>query len=175
MKSLQDKQQGLRTRLRNNQREIYRLMNDYENFNATVVTGSDIPDMDEWLVEGRPKRRAAKYQSPDPLDQTQTTDASTQPSQPSVAASEALAAAEFSDDYTASSEDSEEEERSVNTDTGMPDTQACRLAKRVSVSMISAVAQKDHPNYYDDLVTLGKKSRGTDIAEAAIPVAEVED
>jgi len=41
----------------------------------------------------------------------------------SDAASEALAAI-FSDDYTGTSEDDEEEERSVNTATGMPDTQA---------------------------------------------------
>ncbi len=45
MKALQDRQQGLRTRLRNNQREIHRLMNDYENFGATVVTGDQVPGM----------------------------------------------------------------------------------------------------------------------------------
>ncbi len=28
--------------------------------------------------------------------------------------------------------------------------QACRLAKRVSLNMISAVAQRDNPTYYDD-------------------------
>ena len=68
--------------------------------------------------------------SPDPLDNTQTTDASTQPSQPSIedsqisdAASEALGQPQFSDDYTGSSDEQEEDERSVNTENGMPDTQ----------------------------------------------------
>jgi len=130
MKSLQEKQQGLRTRLRNNQSEIQRLMKDYENFGVTLVKGHDVPDMEEWLVNDRPKRRAPVVRSPDPLDLTQTTDASTQPSQSTLAdsqisdaASEALAQPQFSDDYTGSSDD-EEEERSVNTDTGLPDTQA---------------------------------------------------
>lgn len=132
MKSLQDKQQGLRTRLRHNQREIQRLLMDYENFGLTVVNGNDVPDMDTWLVNDRPKRRAQVNHSPGPIDYTQTTDGSTQPSQPSLAdsqisdaASEALGSNLFSDDYTGSSEDQEEEEeRSVNTETGMPDTQA---------------------------------------------------
>ena len=50
--------------------------------------------------------------------------------------------------------------------------QVCRLAKRVSVNMISAVAQKDKPAYYDELVSLGKRSRGTEIAQAAVPVVD---
>ena len=82
-------------------------------------------------VNSRPKRRAAATQSPNPLDNTQFTDASTQPSQPSVgesqisdAASDALEHPNFSDDYTDSSDEVEDEERSVNTDTGLPDTQA---------------------------------------------------
>jgi len=50
--------------------------------------------------------------------------------------------------------------------------QACRLAKRVSVKMIAAMAQKDHPTYYDDLVALGKRSRGAEIAQAAVPVVD---
>jgi hypothetical protein len=44
MKSLQTKQQGLRTRLRNNQAEIQRLMVEYENFGAIVVNGDFITD-----------------------------------------------------------------------------------------------------------------------------------
>jgi len=130
MKTIQDKQQGLRTRLRNNQHEIYRLMKDYEDHGAIRVTGHAIADMDGWLVKDRPKRRAPDASSPDPVDQTQGTDLSTQPTQSTLgdsnvsdAASEALAAT-FSDDYTGTSEDDEEEERSVNTATGMPDTQA---------------------------------------------------
>ena len=121
----------MRTRLRNNQKEIKRLMNDYEIFGATIVSGQDIADMDDWLVNERPKRRAPLVHSPDPMDNTQTTDPSTQPSQPSIgdsqisdAASEALGNPEFSDDYTGSSDDNEDGERSVNTDSGLPDTQA---------------------------------------------------
>ena len=59
------------------------------------------------------------------------TDGSTQPSQSTLgqsqisdAASEALAAGSIEDDYTGESEDEEDEERSVNTETGLPDTQA---------------------------------------------------
>jgi len=50
MEIIQDKQQGLRTRLRNNQREIQRLMKDYEDHGAVRVTGDAIGDMDRWLV-----------------------------------------------------------------------------------------------------------------------------
>ena len=50
--------------------------------------------------------------------------------------------------------------------------QACRLAKRVSVNMISAVAQKDNPHYYDDLVSLGKRKRVAEVTHAAVPVEE---
>jgi len=50
--------------------------------------------------------------------------------------------------------------------------QACRLAKRVSVDMISAVAHKDNPTYYDDLVSLGKRSRVADVQHAAVPVED---
>jgi hypothetical protein len=47
MKSLQTKQQGLRTRLRNNQAEIQRLMVEYENVGAIVVNGDGITDMND--------------------------------------------------------------------------------------------------------------------------------
>ena len=51
-------------------------------------------------------------------------------------------------------------------------SQACRLAKRVSLNMISKVAHTDNPTYYDECVALGKKARVTEIAEAAVPVEE---
>ena len=50
--------------------------------------------------------------------------------------------------------------------------QACRLAKRVSLSMISAIAQKDNPDYYDDCVALGKRGRVLDVAPAEVPVED---
>ena len=37
--------------------------------------------------------------------------------------------------------------------------QACRLAKRVSVKMVAAVAKKDNPHYYDECLALGKRKR----------------
>ena len=51
--------------------------------------------------------------------------------------------------------------------------QACRLAKRSSLSMISAIAQKDNPSYYDDCVALGKRDRHAEVAPAAIPIEEL--
>ena len=75
------------------------------------------------------ERRPPAGQSPDPVDPTQTIDISTQPSQSTLsesnnsdAASEALGAT-CTDDYTGSSEEDEDEERSVNTETGLQDTQ----------------------------------------------------
>ena len=38
--------------------------------------------------------------------------------------------------------------------------------------MISAVAQRDNPTYYDDCVALGKKARDVEVAEAAVPVID---
>ena len=112
---MQTKQQGLRTRLRNNQAEIWRLMVEYENFGAIVINGDGIQDMNDWLVNTRPKRRASVAGSPDAVGNTQLTDNSTQPSQStsqsqiSDAASEAQAAGSFEDDYTGESEDEEDE------------------------------------------------------------------
>ena len=51
--------------------------------------------------------------------------------------------------------------------------QACRLAKRVSVQMMAAIAKKDNPDYYDECVALGKRRKDDEeIAEAALPVLE---
>ena len=44
---MQTKQQGLRTRLRNNQAEIRRLMVEYEIFGAIVVNGDGIKDVND--------------------------------------------------------------------------------------------------------------------------------
>ena len=79
MKDIQNNQIGLRARLRNNQREIKRLMTDYDNYGAVIVRGSEVADMNEWLQLDRPRRRAATDQSPNVLDCTQTTDGSTHP------------------------------------------------------------------------------------------------
>jgi hypothetical protein len=50
--------------------------------------------------------------------------------------------------------------------------QACRLAKRVSLNMISAIAKKDHPDYYDECVALGKRERVAEVTPAAVPVVD---
>ena len=50
--------------------------------------------------------------------------------------------------------------------------QACRLAKRVSIKMISAVAKRDNPAYYDDCVAMGKKKKVEEVPEVAVPVEE---
>ncbi len=87
--------------------------------------GSNVKDVDEWLQQNRPRRRAQPVQSPNVLDHTKKTDGSTQPSQPSQsnsqisdAVSEALRESHFDDNYTGSSEKYENEDRSVNTDNG---------------------------------------------------------
>jgi len=128
MKDLGSKQNKLAMQLRNNQKEIERLMEEYETLDAVIVSGSAVEDMDDWLEQPRKRRHAAEVKC-DILDNTQTTDNS-QHSQSvsgeslvSDAASEALGTAEFSDDFTGESEDSENEERSVDTRTGMPDSQ----------------------------------------------------
>ena len=50
--------------------------------------------------------------------------------------------------------------------------QACRLAKRVSVKMMAAVAKRDNPTYYDDCVSMGKRRRDDEVPDAAVPVEE---
>jgi hypothetical protein len=53
--------------------------------------------------------------------------------------------------------------------------QACRLAKRVSVHMVSQVAKKDNPSYYKDLQDMGKRHRKEVREEdrhAAIPIVD---
>ena len=114
--------------MRNNQMKIARLMEEYETLDAVVVSGSAITDMDEWLVQPKKRRRAVEVKC-DPLDNTQTTDnshrsqSSVGDSQISDAASEALAQGEFSDDFTGEDEEDEDAVRSVDTRTGLPDSQ----------------------------------------------------
>lgn len=79
---------------------------DCQNFGAIIVAGHDAPDMDYWIINQHPKRIAPAVRSPGPLDNTQMTDSSTQPSQPTIddsqisgAASELLANPNIADDY----------------------------------------------------------------------------
>jgi len=51
--------------------------------------------------------------------------------------------------------------------------QACRLAKRVSVGMNAAISSKDNQQYYDDVLSVGKKQRLEDSHTVAeVPVEE---
>jgi hypothetical protein len=95
-----------------------RLMNEYELSGVEVVKAPSRADMSSWLASDRPRRHAAIPPSPG-LELTQSTDASN--------LSQLTGKAALSDDYTASDasnvgEDSLEE-RSNNTESGLPDTQ----------------------------------------------------
>jgi len=128
MKTLGSRQNKLAIKLRNNQREVNRLIEEYQTWDAVVVSGRDVLDMDEWLVQPKRRRRAAEDKN-EPIENTQTTESSLHSqlsagdSQISDAASEALAQGEYSDDYTGEDEEDEDEERSVDTCTGLPDSQ----------------------------------------------------
>ena len=95
-------------------------MEEYEILDAIVVRGSDIKDMDDWLVQPKKRRRATEVKC-EPLENTQTTDnspysqSSGGESQVSDAASEALRHGELSDDYTGEDEEEEDERRSVDS------------------------------------------------------------
>ena len=98
--------------------ELTRLMNAYELAGVEVVEAPSRADMSTWLANDRPRRRAAIPPSPG-LELTQSTDASN--------LSQLSGDGVLSDDYTASEDSSRVgnsvEDRSVNTETGLPDTQ----------------------------------------------------
>ena len=98
--------------------EMTRLMTDYEFAGVEVLQAPSRADMSSWLASDRPCRRAALPSSPS-VDLTQSTDASNL----SQLSGEGI----LSDDYTGSEASSHGgqsmEERSVNTESGMPDTQ----------------------------------------------------
>jgi len=98
--------------------EMTRLMTDYELAGVEVVQAPSRADMSTWLASDRPRRRAAIPPSPG-IDLTQSTDASNL----SQLSGEGI----LSDDYTGSEASTHGgdsmEERSVNTETGLPDTE----------------------------------------------------
>jgi hypothetical protein len=98
--------------------ELVRLMTAYELAEVEVIQAPTRADMSTWLASDRPRRRAAIPHSPS-VDLTQSTDASN--------FSQLSGEGVLSDDYTGSDASSHGresmEERSVNTETGMPDTQ----------------------------------------------------
>ena len=99
--------------------EMTRLMGEYEVCGVEVVRAPSRADMATWLSKDRPRRRPNIPPSPG-IDLTQSTASSNLTQQ----SGDAL----LSDDYTPSQESSHGgggsvKDRSVNTETGMPDTQ----------------------------------------------------
>jgi hypothetical protein len=98
--------------------EMTRLMNEYELCGVEVVRAPSRADMSTWLVHDRPRRHTAIPPSPG-FELTQSTDASN--------LSQITGEAALSDDYTDSdvshTGELSVEERSNNTETGLPDTQ----------------------------------------------------
>ena len=98
--------------------ELTRLMTEYEYLGVEILEAPTRADMSTWLANDRPRRRATIPPSPG-TQLTQSTDASN--------TSQHSGDCVLSDDYTCSEESSRGvetvEERSVNTETGMPDTQ----------------------------------------------------
>ena len=98
--------------------EMTRLMAEYEAPGMEVVRAPTRADMDTWLAKDRPRRRANIPPSPG-IDLTQSTASSN--------LSQLSGDAILSDDYTESDASSQAgqsmEERSVNTETGLPDSQ----------------------------------------------------
>jgi len=118
LKILINTAEALRKKVVKANSEMTRLMNDYEFFGVEVIQAPTRADMSTWLASDRPRRRAAIPPSPG-IDLTQSTDASN--------LSQSSGSALLSDDYTGSDASTHEgesmEERSVNTETGLPDTQ----------------------------------------------------
>jgi len=118
LKTLSTTAEALRKKVVKANGELTRLMTEYEYAGVEVLEAPNRHDMSTWLANDRPRRRAAIPPSPG-IDLTQSTDASN--------TSQFTGEAVLSDDYTGSEDDSRAAEsmegRSVNTDTGLPDTQ----------------------------------------------------
>ena len=118
MKNLTVTAEALRKKVVKANGELTRLMKEYELSGVEVAEPPSRADMSTWLASDRPRRRAAIPPSPG-IDLTQSTDASNT----SLLSGEGV----LSDDYTGSEDSSRVvdsvEERSVNTETGLPDTQ----------------------------------------------------
>jgi len=118
LKSLTVTAEVLRKKVVKTNGELTRLMKEYELTRMEVVEPPSRADMSTWPASDRPRRRAAIPPSPG-IDLTQSTDASNT----SLLSGEGV----LSDDYTGSEDSSHVvdsvEERSVNTEMGLPDTQ----------------------------------------------------
>jgi len=118
LKNLTVTAEALRKKVVKANGELTRLMTEYELAGVEVVAPPSRSDMSTWLASERPRRRAAIPPSPG-IDLTQSTDASNT----SLLSGDGV----LSDDYTGSEDSSRGvdsvEGRSVNTETGLPDTQ----------------------------------------------------
>ena len=118
-KNLTNTAEGLRKKVVKANGELTRLMTEYELAEVVVVKAPSRAEMSNWLASDRPRRRSTIPPPSPGLELTQSTDASNL----SQLSGEAI----LSDDYTESDSDSRGfqsiEERSVNTETGLPDTQ----------------------------------------------------
>lgn len=126
LKELALKQNGQRTRLKNNNAEMNRLIQEIQDFGKVIVSGNQVR-LDDWLVSGKRARRAevTATQGSDGLSQSQSSSASTEaPSQPTEEEYEVDRKELFSDDVTESGEEDETSKRSVNTDGQEEDEQS---------------------------------------------------
>jgi hypothetical protein len=118
LKTLTQTAEALRKKVVKSNGEVSRLMTNYELAGVEVIHAPSRADMSTWLASDRPRRRAALPPSPG-VDLTQSTEASN--------LSQLSGDAVLSDDYTGSEDSSHGggslEERSLNTETGLPDTQ----------------------------------------------------
>ena len=118
MRNLKNAAEGLRKSVVKSSSEMLRLMSEYELVGLEVLKAPTRADMSAWLASDRPRRRAAVPPSPG-ADFTQSTDASN--------LSQLTGEAILSDDYTGSDVshvgNESMEERSVNTETGLMNTQ----------------------------------------------------
>ena len=118
MRILKNSAETLRKSVVKSSSEVNRLMSEYEFAGMEVLQAPSRENMSTWLVNDRPRRRA--YLPPSPgMDHTQSTDASN--------LSQCTGEGILSDDYTGSEAshtgNESMEERSVNTETGLLDTQ----------------------------------------------------
>ena len=118
LKELALKQNGQRTRLKNNNAEMNRLIQEIQDFGKVIVSRNQVR-LDDWLFIGKRARCAevTATQGSDGLSQSQSSSASTEaPSQPTEEEYEVDRKELFSDDVTESGEEDETSQRSVSTD-----------------------------------------------------------
>jgi len=79
LKELAYKQNGQRTRLKNNNAEMGRLIQEIQDFGKVVVSGSKVR-LDDWLVGGKRSRHAEvpPTQGSDGLSQSQSSSATSE-------------------------------------------------------------------------------------------------